>query len=118
MFVRTSNLERIIAFYKEMCCMTVWLDSQPGISMLQHGNMIVGFIETDDGSADIDSLITFFFDNKETVDARFLTLKDVATSEPKENTRYRIYNFFAKDPDGRRIEFQVFNHELLPLVSA
>jgi len=69
-------------------------------------------------SADTDSLITFFFDSKEVVNSRYEILKDVATSEPRENAKYRIYNFFARDPDGRRIEFQVFNHELLPLVSS
>ena len=27
---------------------------------------------------------------------------------PRENERFRIYNFFARDPDGHRLEFQRF----------
>jgi hypothetical protein len=42
-------------------------------------------------------------------------LADRAEHAPRENPQYRIYNFFARDPEGRLIEFQTFLHELPPL---
>jgi len=42
----------------------------------------------------------------------YAKFKDVATTEPRENTKYRIYNFFGRDPEGRAIEFQCFLHPL------
>jgi len=41
-----------------------------------------------------------------------LQLKDIATTEPKENTKYRIYNSFGVDPEGRKVEFQHFLHRV------
>lgn len=119
MFLKTRNLDGIVHFYKETCKMTTWLDTQPGIEILQHGNLLVGFQQVSDGDISIasDLVLTFFFDSKEVVNERYESLKEMAISIPKENEKFRIYNFFAKDPDGRTIEFQVFNHELLPLVS-
>ena len=35
-----------------------------------------------------------------------------ALDVPKDNPRYPIYNFFARDPEGRLIEFQMFTGEV------
>ena len=35
-----------------------------------------------------------------------------ALDAPRENPRYPIYNFFAHDPEGRMIEFQMFTGEV------
>jgi catechol 2,3-dioxygenase-like lactoylglutathione lyase family enzyme len=111
-FVRTTNLQRIVAFYTERIGMKRWL-SQPSIEILSHDNFLVGFHEST--ATDSDSLLTFFYESRDEVDAMYRSLADVATSEPKENTRYRIYNFFGADPDRRRFEVQTFLHELPPL---
>ena len=39
----------------------------------------------------------------------------IATSEPKKNEKYEIYQFFAQDPEGRVIEFQAFLHPIEPI---
>jgi len=39
---------------------------------------------------------------------RKLPLKDIALFEPKDNPDYKIYHFFAKDTEGRSIDFQYF----------
>jgi len=57
-----------------------------------------------------DGLITFFFKSKADVDTAYEELKDIAVSPPKENKKYAIYHFYAKDPEGRSIEFQYFMH--------
>ena len=38
--------------------------------------------------------------------------RDEALGEPRNNPRYPIYNFFAHDPEGRMIEFQLFTGEV------
>ena len=42
------------------------------------------------------------------VDEMYRRLMDVADAEPRYNERYRIYQFFAKNPEGRNLEFQAF----------
>ena len=89
--------------------MTVWLE-QPDICILQHGNFLVGF--HDQAEADLSGVLTFFYDTREEVDAMYAKLADIATTDLKENTKYQIYNFYAKDPEGRTTEFQAFLHDL------
>ena len=113
-FVRTSDLDRIVTFYREVVGMAEWL-AQPDIRILSHDNLLVGFQCAD--RADTDVLLTFFYPARTCVDAMYRTLSDRSGSgdaavitKPAENERYRIYTFFARDPDGRRIEFQAFLH--------
>jgi len=37
---------------------------------------------------------------------------DTAEGAPQISERYNIYHFYARDPDGRRLEFQRFLHDL------
>ncbi len=104
-FLRTAQLEAMRTFYIDRVGMSVWLE-QPEISILRYGNLLVGFQRH--ATADIQALLTFFVDSPEDVDAIYATLADIATTEPKQNERYRIYNFFGVDPEGRRVEFQHF----------
>ncbi len=110
-FLKTRDLERIVAFYTEEVGMRRWLE-QPEITILRHDNLLVGFQEGE--RVDTDALLTFFYPTREEVDAMHDRLRATATSAPKETVRYRIYNFYARDPDGRAIEFQCFLHELPP----
>jgi len=38
--------------------------------------------------------------------------RDNAESPPARNEKYDIYQFFAEDPEGRRLEFQYFEHRV------
>ena len=108
-FIRAAQFDAVKAFYLDRVGMTVWLE-QPDISILQHGNLLVGFHKQP--VADTDALLTFFYDSRADVDAKYANLQDIAITEPRENTKYRIYNFFGADPEGRKIEFQCFLHEV------
>ncbi|MFW5950735.1 MAG: VOC family protein [Gemmatimonadota bacterium] len=108
-FLKTTDRERAVAFYTGVVGMRVWLE-QPDITILRHGNLLVGLQQHD--RADRDALLTFFFPTVREVDIMHERLRDRATTQPRENRRYRIYNFFARDPDDRTIEFQCFLHEL------
>jgi hypothetical protein len=94
-------------FYTERVGMAVWLE-QPGIAILRHGNLLVGFHRQP--TSDLDGLITFFYETRAEVDEMYARLHGIATGEPKENPKYQIYHFFAIDPEGRKIEFQQFLH--------
>jgi predicted lactoylglutathione lyase len=106
-FVRTHALAPLREFYLETMGMSVWLE-QPGIAILSHENMLVGLQEAD--TTDRDSLLTFWFRSREEVDAMFERVRASALSPPRVNEQYQIYNFFATDPDGRRLECQAFLH--------
>jgi len=108
-FLRTAQFDTVKSFYVARVGMIVWLE-QPDITILRHGNLLVGFHRQ--GESDLDALLTFFYDTREEVDAMYAKLTDIATTEPKENTKYRIYNFFGADPEGRKIEFQCFLHPI------
>ena len=111
-FLRSNNLSEMLEFYCNRIKMTKWL-SQPDIEILQHENFLVGFHHQ--STVDKDSLLTFFYQTKEEVDNMYNQLKDIAVTEPVKNTKYNIYNFFARDPEGRKLEFQSFLHVLQQL---
>ena len=108
-FIRTAMIDTIKNFYlKEVGC-ELWLD-QGGCAILQHGNQLFGFCEA--AEAELEGLLTFFYTNTKMVDHMYMKLHDRADMPPSKNDKYRIYHFFARDPEQRRIEFQVFLHEL------
>jgi len=53
-------------------------------------------------------MLTFFYDDKSDVDRMYSKFSQLADEEPRDNPKYPIYHFFAKDPEGRVIEFQYF----------
>ncbi|MHA1616793.1 MAG: nitroreductase family protein [Candidatus Njordarchaeales archaeon] len=110
-FFRTKNLSEIKNFYLNKIGMSVWLE-QKDCTILRHGNLLLGFCEREE--ADTSGIITFFYREKSLVDEMYKKLKEIAITEPKINEKYRIYHFFAKDPEGRTIEFQTFLHDTEP----
>jgi len=110
-FFSTKNLEKIKEFYTNRIDMDLWLD-QGGCIILKHGNMLLGFCEG--GEIDKGGTITFFYEDKKKVDQMYKEFEDSARSEPKENEKFHIYNFFAEDIEGRTIEFQTFLHPIKP----
>lgn len=104
-FFRTERLEAIKEFYREQLDCRLWLD-QKDCAILQHGNMLLGFCE---GSGSESGLITFFFDERARVDQMYERLGERAEGKPSANKNYGIYQFFARDPEARRLEFQCFD---------
>jgi nitroreductase/catechol 2,3-dioxygenase-like lactoylglutathione lyase family enzyme len=113
-FLPTSDLRAAITFYKSRLGMDLWLD-QGDCAVMQHGNLLLGFCERSGGP--FEGIITMFFETREEVDATYQTLQDLAEGSPKENAAYNIYHFFARDPEGRQLEFQAFLHDLPPYLS-
>jgi nitroreductase len=114
-FFATRELEKVRSFYADLVGTQEWLD-QGDCVILAHGNLKIGFHAT--GKADIDALITIFYPDRSGVDAAYARMAAVADAPPNLNERYRIYHFFARDPEGRRLEFQSFEHDLEPYLDA
>jgi catechol-2,3-dioxygenase len=104
-FMKTRRLAEVVRFYCERVGMTVWLE-QSDCTILRHGNMLLGFCRRDE--ADTQGMVTFFYPLAADVDRMYREFSDVATTEPGVNEKYRIYHFFAHDPEGRAVEFQAF----------
>lgn len=113
-FIKTANFNETVEFYTKTLKFELWL-KQPDIWILKHGNFLVGFQDSDEIS--MAPLMTLFYSTNEEVDEmhELLASMGLTITEPKENKTYRIYNFFAKDPEGRQLEFQKFLHELPPI---
>ena len=117
-FLKTANRMSLVDFYSERIGMSPWLE-QPNITLLSHGNMVLGFHQITDSEdrLDLQGMYTFVYPSTGHVDEMYRRLLDVADGEPRYNERYRIYQFFAKDPEGRKLEFQAFLHPLTEVSS-
>lgn len=107
-FFRTAERDAIVSFYRERLGFELWLE-QVGCTILKHGNLLLGFCERD--NAETEGVITIVYEDRETVDAMYAEITDIARERPSYNDAYDIYQFFADDPEGRTLEFQTFEHD-------
>jgi hypothetical protein len=108
-FNKTKMLKELTEFYIHEIGCEIWLE-QEDCKVFKFGNMLFGFCDREE--ADICGMITFYYDNKHDVDEKYDKFSSIAADKPKLNPKYRIYHFFAKDPEGRVIEFQWFQDEI------
>ncbi len=106
-FFGTGKLVELKDFYTDRIGCRLWLEQEDCI-ILKNGNLLLGFCKRD--KIDTAGIITFFYDTKEKVDRTYQSLKSMATSSPTINEKYRIYQFYTRDPEGRTLEFQCFDH--------
>lgn len=114
-FFQTRDLTGICNFYRDRLNMDVWLD-QGGCMILENGNLLIGFCQRD--NTEVGGVITFVYNSKEAVDGMHKRLGTFAADIPKYNPIYKIYHFYASDPDGRTLEFQFFAHPIRPMLTA
>jgi len=108
-FFKTQVLAELRDFYTKQIGCELWLE-QADCLVFRSGNMLFGFCQRD--KSDSEGLLTFFYDRKERVDRAYEQFKASALSPPRMNEKYRIYHFFARDPEERMIEFQYFTDEI------
>jgi hypothetical protein len=106
-FFQTADFDAVTAFYRDRVGSSVWLD-QGVCLILRHGNQLFGFCRG--AEAETCGTLTFFYRTAAEVDTMYEKFKDVAVSEPRENTNFKIYHFYARDPENRSVEFQAFLH--------
>lgn len=109
LFLKSKNVEKIKEFYQIQIGMDAWLEQEDCV-ILKHGNLLLGFCAREE--IEKQGIITFFYPTREEVDSMYAKLWECATTELKENDKYQIYHFFAKDPENRTIEFQSFLHPM------
>ena len=133
-FLKTLHREEVVDFYVTKIGMKVWLE-QPNITILNFGNLLLGWHQidsdkdTEDGKdilPDVTGMHTFVYPSTEEVDNIYHVLSESTSSSsttamvdgpPRVNDRYQIYQFFAKDPEGRNLEFQAFLHPVTVVTS-
>lgn len=106
-FLKTSDIDSVKEFYMNKIGMKLWLD-QDACIILRSGNLILGFCKGKEPQTE--GVITFFYESREGVDNMYELLG--GENEPRENEEFRIYHFYAKDPEGRDVEFQTFLHPI------
>lgn len=107
-FITTKDIEETKKFYLDIGA-EIWIDQKDCV-IFKHGNFLFGFCEREKVNAGW--LLTFFYKTKEEVDDMYEKLIESATSKPVTNDRYQIYQFYAKDHEGRDLEFQTFLHDI------
>jgi len=108
-FIYTGDLARSARFYAEVLGLQQVLDQGACRIFRVAGEAFLG-VCTNPARAVVPEGFTLTFVTPE-VDAWHdrLTERGVTIEgPPRENPDYRIYNFFARDPDGYLIEFQRF----------
>ena len=110
-FFKTCMLDELREFYIKKLKCELWLE-QAECVILRNGNLLLGFCQRE--TPDLEGMITFFYETSSEVDQAYEQLKTCATTTPKMNDKYRIYHFFAEDPEKRAIELQYFDHEIPP----
>lgn len=105
-FFATERHDEVVAFYRDVVGADVWRE-QPDCTILDHEGFRFGFCARD--RTENCGILTFVYEEDETVDRMHDRVGDAADEEPHYNEIYDIYQFFASDPDGRTVEFQVFH---------
>ena len=104
-FFQTQQLDVLTDFYRQRVGTELWMD-QRDCRIFRHGQVLFGFCERE--QTEICGVLTFVYPDRAGVDRMYGEFRLDALDPPKDTPRYPIYNFFARDPDGRLIEFQVF----------
>lgn len=115
-FFKTANLPLIREFYQSKLSFSKFKDQESCV-IFNLGNMMLGFCEAK--AAEIDGTITIVYHTISQVDDAYNKHIDIALGSPEINDYYKIYHFWARDPEGRSLEFQCFlsDDELTPQIS-
>ncbi len=109
-FLKTNDLKKMKEFYTDVIGATIWIDQQDCV-IFKHDNFLFGLCKRE-GDVGAGWLMTFFYQTIAEVDVMYDKVKAQAVSKPSKNDKYQIYQFYAKDPEGRDLEFQAFLHEI------
>ena len=104
-FFKTVNLAKIREFYEGRLGLKLWKD-QGKCLIFAHGSLKLGFCEGQ--ASETGGIITFVYDSPAEVDASYARFEKIATGKPEISEYYKIYHFWARDFEGRSLEFQCF----------
>lgn len=104
-FFKTTDLQKTADFYEHYLGLKLWLD-QGQCKIYESGNLRLGFCASD--AAETNGTITFYYPRIQDVDEAYQRYQSIATTSAKINPKFGLYHFWAKDPEGRDLEFQHF----------
>lgn len=105
-FFKTEKLEQLKPFYRDRLGAELWKD-QGDCLIFKKNDFRFGFCEGKE--TENCGILTFVFDSKDKVDEVYEELEDLAEGKPvSRRPDYDIYQFFARDPEDRTLEFQCF----------
>ena len=105
-FFKTEKLEQLKLFYRDRLGAELWKD-QGDCLIFEKNGFRFGFCERE--PAENCGILTFVFDSKTKVEGIYEELEDLAEGKPvSRQPDYDIYQFFARDPEDRTLEFQCF----------
>lgn len=112
-FYPCSDLAATADFYTRDLRLTLVRDQGNCVIFKVARDAYVGFC-TSDGSLPKHPglIITLLIDEIDEVYKRLRSLHIETEGKPKQSDRYGIYHFFARDPDGYRVEVQRFSEPL------
>ena len=117
-FLQTEDLEETTKFYTEIMKCKLVVDQGLCRIFAISNDAYVGFCSHDFLDKDKNSIcLTFVCSSQREVDEWYKQLQEKNVeikAPPKENKKFKIYNFFAKDPNGITIEVQYFLHPFPP----
>lgn len=108
-FYRVNDLEATKVFYKDIMGFDLYKDQGKCLIYdMKFGKL--GFCVHFPEEKATMSCITFVYESKDRVDELYkkFLIHGYKPSEPEENTYFKIYHFFLNDPNGLKIECQVF----------
>ncbi|KAF5030627.1 hypothetical protein DSECCO2_636180 [anaerobic digester metagenome] len=100
-FFKTRNLPLMREFYHHKLGMKLWLDQRKCL-IFSYREMLIGFCQAE--TAELTGTITLLYNSQLEVNHVYERQRDIATTEPKLNSAFNIYHFWAKDPEGRDLE--------------
>jgi catechol 2,3-dioxygenase-like lactoylglutathione lyase family enzyme len=107
-FCGTTDLERAHAFYAETLGLPLALDQGTCRIYRVNDGACLGVCLHDAVAPDDQLILTLVTDDVDDWHERLSGLGVPIEGSPRLNTRYRIYHFFFRDPDGHRLEIQQF----------
>ncbi len=109
-FVYSSDMERSAAFYRDVLGLREVLDQGQCRIFRTAGEAFLGICRTRKGrSVTRDGVVlTFVTDDVDGWHRRLVEHNLEVLGPPSESAEFKVYGFFARDPDGHLIEFQRF----------
>jgi catechol 2,3-dioxygenase-like lactoylglutathione lyase family enzyme len=108
-FYPCHDLEATRNFYERDLCLPLVRDQGTCLIFKVAREAYIGFCQhTDDVPEHKGLIVTLLTNDVEGVYQRLRQLNIETEAAPKLNETYQIYHFFARDPDGYRVEIQRF----------
>lgn len=110
-FVYVRDLDRASKFYGDLLGLELVLDQGGCLIYRVAGSAFLGICDQVERAGIEGSLVTLVTEHVDLWFERLVGAGAEIIRPPQHSEEYRIYNFFARDPDGNRLEIQRFDDE-------